>query len=309
MKLRIAALALSFLLLSLIEAAAQEATNQPQPRRAAPNTASGPVGALVTLEIALIDRPTSKDAGALPSATDLLQLEKQGEVDRVTRAKLSSVGGRKALVQLGESVPTVAGRTFAGRGFSQSAQRESSDGPPRFSYSINMENIGTLVTATPQVEDGGMVLVELQVERSRLAEVPMPADDDRVADMPRHKTVRFVSQSTVRLKPGEPALAQGFSSSSGQESRGEYIVVVAHVESPARSSADIERPTPERQFRVYRLANVKASDLAPVLEKVIANREVRLAADDATNTILIAGPAEHLQIAQELIRQLDESKK
>jgi type II secretory pathway component GspD/PulD (secretin) len=285
---------------------AQEAPQQqPRQRRAAAAEAEGPVGALVTLDIVLIEHQgaaVENREASVPTAAALLQLDKEGKLDRVMRVRLSSVGGRRAVVQLGERVPveTARSRAFGGRG--------GGDAP--FTSSYSLENIGTLISAAPRVEDGGAILVDLQVERSALADMPRPSESDRPDDpIARRKTVTLSCQTTIRLKPGEPKLAKSFQRTADKQSSGDFIVVTAHAESARpEPAAEVDRGG-AGEFRVFSLATVKARDAAPLLEKILAGKEIRIAVDEATNTIVASGTREQLEVVEAILKRLDERKK
>ncbi len=297
-------------------AIAQESppAQQQRPRRAAPAEGSLRSGPLVTLEVVLINRKddVAKERGGLPTAAELLEEEKQGKLEQAVRVRLSSTSGRKAFVQIGERVPTVSGRTRTpGSGFGRGGREPGADSAASafsYSYSYTIENIGTLISATPQVEDGGTVMVELQVERSRLSEMPKAPEEDRSgAEIGRQKTLTLTSQSTLRLKADEPTLAQGYRKSAGGDDAGEFIVVIAHVE--AGAGPDTVSAEGDTQFRVITLQNAKAADLATVLANVLGNRTMRIAVDASANTIVVAGTKEELSIAGALLEQLDHNKR
>ena len=73
-----------------------------------------------------------------------------------------------------------------------------------------MMNVGTLISATPRVDERGSILLDFKAEQSRLADTPR-----REGDIPgeawaqRQRTVTINSQSTLRLTPGEPRKPTG----------------------------------------------------------------------------------------------------
>jgi len=301
---RIALLVVGVSILGLTPARGQEAPAPVRQRRVQPAEAEAPVGPLVTLDVLLIEHQTAGEdnqGAAVQSAAALMELDKQGKLDRVTRVRLSSVGGRKALVQLGERVPveTARNRGFGGRG-----------GEGGFTSSYTFENIGTLISAAPRVEDGGGLVIDLQVERSRLAEVPKTTEEAQPDDpVARRKIVSLTCQSTVRLKPGEPMLVDSYQTSADKRAAGEFVVVTAHVEEDGAKQAAADRQDSNAQVRVFSIVSAQARDLAPLLEKILGDGRVRFAVDEATNVIIAAGTQEQLSTAEALLQRLDESKK
>jgi type II secretory pathway component GspD/PulD (secretin) len=258
---------------------------------------------LVTLDVLLIEHQTEGEeyqGAASQTAAALLELEKQGKLDSVTRVRLSSVGGRKALVQLGERVPVETARNrggFGGRG-----------GEGGFTSSYTFEQIGTLISATPRVEEGGGLVVDVQVERSRLADVPKTSSEAQQEDpIARRKIVSLVCQSTVRLKPGEPTLVDSYQTAADKQATGEFVIVTAKVDAEGAKQAAAERQVPI--VRAFPLVAMQAQEVTALLEKVVNNKDVRIAADAVANRVIASGAAEPLQGIAELLQRLDESKK
>jgi type II secretory pathway component GspD/PulD (secretin) len=261
------------------------------------------------LEVLLIDHNApvdGKEGASAPSAADLAKLHKQGKLERVVRAQLASVDGNPARVQIGERVPVATARNVGGFG--------RGGAPPEgraVSYSYTIESIGTLINATTRIEDGGAVLVDLQVERSQLASSDRPPDEAADA-VGRQKTVSLTSQSTLRLKPGEPAIAEAWQSSSGQETSGVFIVVTAQVEAggPRRAAAAAADGIP--QLRVFALRNAKAGNAQRILTNVLAEKlgdKARTGVDEATNSVIVYATPQQQEIVGELFRMLDADEK
>jgi type II secretory pathway component GspD/PulD (secretin) len=212
------------------------------------------------------------------------------------------VAGNQARVQIGESVPVATARNLGG--FGRGAQGE---GRP-VSYTYNIQNIGTLFNATTRVEEGGAVIVDLQVERSHLAPSDRPADEP-ADDIGRVKTVSLTSQSSLRLKPGEPTIAEGWQSTAGNETNGVFIVVTATVERGATGRpAEAERDA-GAQLQVFVLGNAKADDMHRILQQVFGDRAIRISVDEGNNRIIVYAPQAQLDTIRELIQVLDAGKK
>jgi type II secretory pathway component GspD/PulD (secretin) len=282
----------------------QAPQQQPRPRRVTAEPAAA--GPLVTLEVLLIDHNAAiggKEGAAVPSAAEFVKLHKEGKLERAVRVQLASVAGNPARVQIGERVPVAIARNASGFG----GRGGAAEGRP-VSYAYNIQDIGTLINAATRVEEGGAVLVDLQVERSHLAPSERPADEPQ-DEIARQKTVSLTSQSTLRLKPGEPAIAEGWQSTSGQDTNGVFIVVTATVEKggPARAAA-AERDA-GAQLQVFVLGNVKAGEMHRVLQQVFGDSAIRISVDEANNRIVVYAPQAQLDSIRELIQVLDTAKK
>jgi type II secretory pathway component GspD/PulD (secretin) len=284
-------------------ALAQESTAQPPSGRSRPSAppAISTSGPEVTLDVVLIERPGSEgERGTLPSAKELLEMEKQGRVERVRRVRLSMLSGGKGMAQFGERVPVVTGRggfAFGGRG----GGGDSRQAP----YSYTYESIGTLMSASSRVEDKGGVVVELQVEESRLVPSGKPLDDssDAVA-LP--KTTTLTSHSTLRLKPKEPVVAQASQFIAGGEVVGQFIVVTAEVD----DSGDAQAAADERaaQIQVFNLKRSNAGEIQRVLASVFDGQTLRIGVNESTNAIIVSALPKQIQSIQAIVEALDAEK-
>jgi hypothetical protein len=281
-------------------------------------------GQLVTIEVLMVQLAASGEGAKTPpvqSASTIVDLDKQGKLDRTVRIRMSTVEGQPAMVQVGERVPVATSRNMTGRmrgGFSQIPPRESReparetprDAPPEdgaFTYSYSMFNVGTLISATPRVDDRGSILLEFKAEQSRLADAPR-----RDGDVPgeawaqRQRTVTINSQSTLRLTPGEPALVDAIQTSGDNESAGEFIVVTAHLDdSPSGRRAAADAPVAE--LKIFALTAANARESVKVLQQLFANSQVRLTADERTNSVLAHGQPGKLQEVEAILMRLDQA--
>lgn len=281
----------------------QQAPQQPRPRRVAPEPAAA--GPLVTLEVLLIDHNSAigdKEGAAVPSAAEFVKLHQERKLERAVRVQLASVAGNPARVQIGERVPVATARNVGGFGRGGAAEGRS------VSYSYNIQDIGTLINAATRVEDGGTVLVDLQVERSQLAPSDRP-NDEAQDEIARQKTVSLTSQSTLRLKPGEPATAEGWQSTAGQETNGVFIVVTATVEAGGVERAAAADRDGNAQLQIFTLGNVKAGSMQRVVQEVFGDRSIRISVDEAQNRMVVYAPQAQLETIRELIQVLDTAKK
>jgi hypothetical protein len=276
----------------------------PAPQQSSPQPATTAAGPLVTLEVLLIDykgRGNVK-AAAAPTAAEFIKLHQIGELDRVVRAQISNVEQNKALVQVGERVPVATARTAGG--FARDGAAAAGEARAT-AYSYSLEHIGTLISAVARVEEGGTVIVDLQVERSQMAATERPADDNSDA-VGRQKTVSLVSQSTLRLKPGEPTLAKAFQTTADGETTGQFIVVTATVDHHGAERAAAAKEE-GNVVRAFTLRAAKAGQMRRILADVFGNQPMRIGVDEDQNTIIVSGAPEQLEEVQRLLEALDQA--
>jgi type II secretory pathway component GspD/PulD (secretin) len=287
-------------------------------------TKAAPSAQLVTIEVLMVQVAASGEGAKTPpvrSASAIVELEKQGKLDRTVRIRMATVEGQPATVQVGERVPVATSRNMTGRmrgGFSQVPPRESReparetprDAPPEegaFSYSYQMLNVGTLISATPRVDDRGSILLDFKAEQSRLADTPRrDGDIPGEAWIQRQRTATINTQSTLRLTSGEPALVDAIQSTADNESAGEFIVVTAHLDdSPTGRRAAADAPVAE--LKIFALTSANARDSVKVLQQLFANSQVRLTADERTNSVLANGQPGKLAEVEAILMRLDQA--
>src|SRR5690606_12076861 len=99
------------------------------------------------------------------------------------------------------------------------------------------------------------------------------------------------------------------------DAAGRRLIVLAVADDMARIEAIVKEldggaaASTQRQTRVFRLESASAAELAPTLEQVVindANRDrVQVLVDARSNSLVVTGPAETIEAAQQLIAQLD----
>jgi type II secretory pathway component GspD/PulD (secretin) len=246
-------------------------------------------GKLVTIEAVIADLADgAADEAITPDS--LMALEKAGKVQSLSRIRLATIENQRAQFQFGERVPVVTGQTrFGGRGDPAA--------------SIAMENVGTVLEVIPSVEADGSILMQLTLEISRLLPSPPGEAPGEAATPMPPRSVTVSSKTTVRLKPGQPAIVAGQQTSGGKEPVQTWIVLTASSEGAPERAAAAE-PAPE--LRIFHLRFAKAADLAKVLSSVFEDEPVRIGVDERTNAILVHGPPEKLAMVEALLRRLDE---
>lgn len=179
---------------------------------------------LVNMEVALFEFvPRNAGLGDLEEESEeqlvarMQKLEQAGEAGVITRIRLSTIENQTATAQYGQEVAMVTGRASGAGG-------RGGAGAVSFSY----QNLGTLLSVTPRVDDG-VVLIKLVLEKSGRTKAAVPDEQSETAeDSPPTKTVINI-QTTLRVRDGRTVVAQAMDSSSGKESSQTVVLVTARV--------------------------------------------------------------------------------
>jgi type II secretory pathway component GspD/PulD (secretin) len=251
-------------------------------------------GRLVSVEVVIAD--VAGDADKEMTADKLAELDKAGNVRALSRFRISALENNPSVVQFGERVPIVTGRVaFPGRG----------EGARSFAQeSVSQEQIGTMINVTARIDVDESILLELKAEQSRLTPSPAkPAGEDAAAaSVPRQGTETITTQTTVRVPPGKTVVAGSKTTKTEQGTVQTWILVSA--------SAEAARPKPADEaavLKVFALAHAKAEDLAEVIQRVFRGDDVRIGVDARTNSLIIQGDDENLDVIHALIQRLDEA--
>jgi type II secretory pathway component GspD/PulD (secretin) len=269
---------------------------------------------LVTIDILIAELGKDMEQPKDLTAKALLDREKEGKLAHATRVRLVTVENQSALVQLGEQVPMVTSRSAVGRGFAGGQDgatpgRGDRTAGPRFAATYSFQNVGTLVSATPRVESTGSIIIDLKIEKSRLADVDVPADEEDASESRRQKIVSLRGESTIRIRGGEPVLAEGFQSGTPSDSRGQYIVISASAEPrPAAAEAAVQTKQEATELRIFALRNADANEAVKLLTTVYGSPALRVAADARTNTVIVYGGSTEQSGLEELLKRLDEQR-
>src|SRR5207244_3167201 len=156
------------------------------PSRPLPTT----VGKPLTFEVLVAELYEPIDS---PTVNDLLALEKAGKLNFINRLQLTSLEEQPAYVQFGALTARAIGRATTGLTV-----------VPIY----NDINLGTIAQVTGRVMDDGSIVAQVMVERSALSgggEGPFDPNDLT----PPKGVDRLTTNSTLRLKPGEPLLIAG----------------------------------------------------------------------------------------------------
>ncbi len=255
----------------------QRASAAPQPQRA---------GRLVSVEVVIADVTGGEDRPL--TAERLAELEKGGQVTSLSRLRLSALENQPAVVQFGERVSLVTGRTSLGGRGAQDMMAQ--------------ENLGTMVSVTARVEDDQSIVMEFQAEQTRFAPAAARAEGDNIerpAELPR--TAKITAQSTLRIEPGKSVVAGGKTTRTEQGTMQTWILVSATAE-PARPKAADEAAT----LKVFTLMHAKAESLAELIQTVFRGDDLHVAADTRSNCLIVPGDDQTLDMIQRLLTRLDE---
>lgn len=264
-----------------------------------------PTGRAVLVEvlIAHVSGDVKDEPGAkVDWSQRLAQWERDGRVAALARVRLATLDQLQASVQIGERVPVVVGSMR----LPSSPRREpGTDAAPATARSYRVENVGTLVTATPRIDEGS-VLLDLKVEQSRLA-APGP---DSGGDAP--PSVQNVSAKTsVRIPAGQTVLA-GEAQTAGKESPGRTFILVSAAagEGSVRRQAAANLPAPELpQLHVFHLTFAKAKETAKLIQDLFAAAGVKASFQEQSNSLVVVAGPEQSAVVRALIAKLDEAPK
>ncbi|MBI1900031.1 MAG: hypothetical protein HYS13_02805 [Planctomycetia bacterium] len=263
-----------------------------------------PAGRAVEIEVVIADAtggPKPEAAGTALSAEQIRDLEKQGKLDAMARVRVSTIEKRPGSVQFGESVPVATSRTV-GRGFG--------GGEAQAAVNYSMQNVGTIVEAIPEVQADGSVVVQLQVERTRLEAASSGDGEAAARNVVPPRSLTMSVRTSVHIPAGKTVVIEA-NQGSAKESRQTWVLVSANViagaPGPAGGAADAGKPAEE--IKIFALKNASAKDLAQVVSKVIRGPSpLKIGVDERTNTLVLSGAKDDLAVVEAILLRLDEEK-
>jgi type II secretory pathway component GspD/PulD (secretin) len=264
---------------------------------------------VVSIEVLLADMPIADQGGDDEAGTVIARVreaEKQGKLPRATRLRLTTLSNQVAMAQFGERAAVATGRaSFGGREFPGGGR-----GSGNMAESFTYQHVGTMVQVTPRVE-GNKVLIQCDVEQSRL--VPKAGKTPAVAGDPGapapsgsfqpDSIETITAKSVVQMKSGETVLLTSREHRSGDEASRTYILVTATVADDGHQDADHKDAA---LLKVFKLVNAKADVAAELLAEVTKEHRLRVAVDARTNSLLVHGNAEALEVCEALLLKIDE---
>jgi hypothetical protein len=265
-------------------------------------------GKLITLEVVIADVPEA--AGGAPTAAAILEMEKAGKLSGLARYRLTGLENQQASVQFGELASLATGRTFARGGGGEFGGARAGAGGFGGQTTFNQISVGTHVTTVSRVESADSIVTDLKIQRSSVVPHPAAEAADPNAFVPQG-TVTFNLQATVRAKPGEPLLVSGRQLRSGKEAAQTWVVLTASIAAgaPAEKRAGVGGGADDETLQVLQLVNGSASAMSNVLTGILPRNAVRIAVDERTNSLVLRGPPDQLEIARALTIRLDVEKK
>jgi Flp pilus assembly secretin CpaC len=222
-----------------------------QPRNVNRPAADSAEGRMVTVEVLIADM--RRDGAAKGDAGDLSgdpksriqQLDKAGKLDSLTRIQLTTVDGQKATLHVGQRVARITGSQ---RGFGGGFGGPGGGGPGAGGggggvvNSYAMENAGLMLGLTPRIDRNGVVLLEIEIERSQLGPadegpvISKPADGDAIRATPMET---LQARTTIGARSGQSVVV-GTQQTRRQGRQSELLIVVT-PELPAGAPAPASR--------------------------------------------------------------------
>ena len=248
-------------------------------------------GQMISLDVLLADvSGAALDDGEI-TAAKVLDLEKQGKLDAAARIHLSVLENTPGFANFSESVPVATARQDFGGG--------------RGGNAYSMQNHGTTVQATARVEQDGTIVLELQVERSRLVANRPAGEDGGAANIAATKTTQASVRTTTRLASGKPVIVGSQQSGTGKDAVHTYVVLTASAAEGGKTAAAL--PAPPIVTKVFALSHARAADMVKTLRTVLEGQRITIVADERSNSLILHGSEEALHAATALIERLDQA--
>jgi type II secretory pathway component GspD/PulD (secretin) len=172
--------------------------------------------AMVWLEVLVGDVPI-KAAKTAASEGKLGPEEIRRQMEVLIRAELTAVENQPAFVQVGRREARITGTSF----ISSSATVNS----------VTFENVGTMLGFTSRVAAGGIAIVQLDIQDSRLG----PAEEGTPITIPsKGEPIRtphsemFSTQTTLRIPDGQTVVAGGMAREA-KAGKQRLVLVTARV--------------------------------------------------------------------------------
>lgn len=264
---------------------------------------------MVTIEVSIVElaeKPSPEETLDGQSSQDLIArirtLEKEGQLQGLTRLRLSALEGNQASAQIGGHVAISTGRNaFAG---------QPGRGGPVVTHT-QMQNVGTLVRAITRIEPGDGIVMDLQIEKTSLTRLPRSPNAENTpsegANGGGQVTTDF--KSTVRIPNGQTIVAQASGSSSAFDAPTRTVILVTATADPAPQgdAPPVAESSNDPQLKIFSLEAAKATDMYDLIRELLPNYSISIAVDSRTNTLLVHAVPEHLKIVEGIISFLDKA--
>ncbi|MGI8978772.1 MAG: secretin N-terminal domain-containing protein [Pirellulaceae bacterium] len=243
-------------------------------------------GRLITVEVIVAETPVVGNSKEM-TAEKIAELEKAGKLISQSRCWVSLVENQRSQLQFGERVSVVVGRVnVGGRGMQES---------------MAYENVGTKLSMVGRI-DGDSILVQMELDQTRLIPPPAKADGDAGESVARPHTATTSYQSTLTIPPGKTVVAGGKETQTENGKVQTWLLVSANSEGAKRDVGGDTSP-----IRIFRLINAKAESLAPVIQGIFREENVQIAVDARTNSLIVRGDAKSLDLLRAILSTLDEA--
>jgi hypothetical protein len=242
-------------------------------------------GRLITVEVTLAETPVVGN-GKEMSAEKIADLEKAGQLVSQSRYWVSLVENQRSQLQFAERVQVVSGRMNVGGG--------------RFQESLAYESFGTKLGLVGRV-DGDSVLVQMELDQTRLIPAPAKAEGEASESVTRPRTATTTFQSTLTVPPGKTVVAGGKETTGDKGKTQTWLLVSARTEGEKREVAD-----DEPKIKIFRLMNAKAEMLAAAMQGIFVGENVQIGVDSRTNSLIVRGNDKTLAVIYRILIGLDE---
>jgi len=257
-------------------------------------------GQVVSLDVLLADVSGAAVGDGEMTAAKVLDLEKQGKLDAATRIKLAVIENSQGMVNFSEAAPVATARQDFGGGFGGGGGGGGGRGA---STAFSLQNYGTMVQVTARVEQDGSIVLNLQVERSRLVANRPAGEEAGAAAIAATKTTQARVHTTARLASNKPTIVGSQQAGVGREAVHTCVVLTASVPEGGKAAA-----APDINLKFFPLSNARASDMSKVLREVLTSMPFTIGADERSNSLIVSGSPDVLDIIQNLLARLDEAK-
>lgn len=257
---------------------------------------------MVTLSVRVISAegheldPKADTATLLKTISDL---ESAGKLLSSMDIQLTAIEGQPANCHFGATEAIITGRNFVG-GFGRTATPSGSGNIPGSVPIYSREESGTILTATTQVTEAG-VMAELKFEQSKFTKTHPKGDGDE-APLPPAKEVLAV-QTRILLPENQPVVVGGvLTKVDGEKTIASVMIATAKVGLPVSIKSADASP---QLMRVFALQKLEAGTTQEFLQKIFQEDDLKLVADHRTNSLVVRGPEKQLENLGDLIQQLD----
>jgi type II secretory pathway component GspD/PulD (secretin) len=250
-------------------------------------------GQVISLDMLVADVGAAALGEGEVTAVKILELAAQSKVDAATRVQLSVLENTPGVATFSETAPVATGRQ----------EMAGFPGGGRGANLFSNQNHGTTVQATGRVEQDGTIVLELQAERSRLIANRPAGEEGAAASVAANKTVQIRVNTTTRLASGKPTIVGSQATGVGKDAIHTYIVLTASAAEGGKAAA-----ASDAKLNFFTLANARAGDISKVLREALTSMPFTIAADERSNSLIVSGPPDVLEIIRNLVARLDEAK-